>query len=250
MMRLLAAMLLLFGLAGCAATPRPAETPPAAEAGGPPPPPGAASSLRALRTGVLARPEDAAGYAALAEAAQAAGELHEASAAIGRALAIGPPNPRWLLLQARLALSLADPAKAATAYRAMLAAEPNRIEALTGLGVSLTLLGQHAEAEAQLRAALQQRPRDWSMRSNLGFALVSAGDPAAAVRLLAEAERDIRAPQMAKHNLALALIATGERERAVRLIRTDMGPTEAEQLAHDLEAYAAGLRHHPAPPPG
>ena len=90
MMRLLAAMLLLFGLAGCAGTPRPAETPPAAEAGGPPPPPppGTAGSLRALRTGVLARPEDAAGYAALAEAAQAAGELHEASAAIGRALAI------------------------------------------------------------------------------------------------------------------------------------------------------------------
>lgn len=249
MTRLLAAALLLLGLAGCEALQRP-PTPPPPEAGGPPPPPGTAGSLPALRTAVLARPEDAAGYAALAEAAQAAGELREASAAIGRALAIGPPNPRWLLLEARLALRLADPARAAAAYRAVLATEPTRIEALTGLGVSLTLLGQHAEAQVQLRTALQQRPRDWSMRSNLGFALVSAGDPAAAVLLLVEAERDIRAPQMAKHNLALALIAAGERERAVRLIRTDMGPTEAEQLAHDLERYAESLRNRPVPPPG
>jgi Flp pilus assembly protein TadD len=246
-LRIAGAALLLALLGGCAQMERLGIG-----RGAPPPPlpsqpevtptPEQSAALSGLRTATLGTPDDPALLIALAEAAEGAGQIREAMAAADRAVTIAAPTPARLLVQGRLALRVGDAAKSAAAFRAALEAEPNRIEALTGLGVALDLLGQPAEAQDHLRRALAQRPRDWGMRGNLAFSLINADDPAGALALLEEAERDARAPQRARHNLAMALVGTGDRERAIRILRTDMGPTEAESLTLEFDRYLEQAR--------
>lgn len=72
------------------------------------------------------------------------------------------------------------PDLAASEFRAILAIDPNNVEAHGNLGAVLFFQGAYADAIPQLRAALKLRPALWKTRSLLGISEKRTGDGEAA----------------------------------------------------------------------
>jgi tetratricopeptide (TPR) repeat protein len=64
----------------------------------------------------------------------------------------------------------APPPELARQYAAIVAAEPNNVEARGNLGVVLYFQGQYAKAAVELRQALKLRPNLWKIQALLGLA--------------------------------------------------------------------------------
>ncbi len=65
---------------------------------------------------------------------------------------------------------------AASEFRAIVALDPNNVDARGNLGVLLFFQGKYAEAIPQFRAALQLRPALWKIQALLGIAEKRTGD--------------------------------------------------------------------------
>ena len=100
-----------------------------------------------------------------------------------QALKLSPETPADTLLAANLADQAGQYDAAETAYRRVLAEDPNSAAANSGLGHVLIARKQYPEAEKLLRAALEQHPDDIAMTAQLAAALV-AQDKAEALPLL------------------------------------------------------------------
>jgi tetratricopeptide (TPR) repeat protein len=72
-----------------------------------------------------------------------------------------------------------QPLKAIPELRAVVAAEPQNVEARANLGVLLFFQGQPAEAVPNLKAAVDAQPELWKIRALLGIAERESGDDAA-----------------------------------------------------------------------
>ncbi|MGB6430282.1 MAG: tetratricopeptide repeat protein, partial [Candidatus Acidiferrales bacterium] len=68
------------------------------------------------------------------------------------------------------------PDQAATEFRAILALDPNNVDAHGNLGALLFFQGAYADAIPQLRAALKLRPTLWKIQALLGIAEKRTGD--------------------------------------------------------------------------
>jgi len=139
-----------------------------------------------------------------------------------------------------------DRAGAEAAYREALAANPDDLPALGGLGVLLVQSGRHQEAVAPLERAVALAPAEAQGQVNLGSAYASAGRLPEAItafrRALARSPDDLHAWR----NLSAALLRTGELDEAAaaidRLIKLAPGQSEPRRLAADL----AMRRNRPA----
>ena len=69
-----------------------------------------------------------------------------------------------------------EPARAIPELQAVLAADPNNLEARANLGVLLFFQGEYDKALPELRAAIHDKPDLWKIRSLLGIAERRTGD--------------------------------------------------------------------------
>jgi predicted CXXCH cytochrome family protein len=126
------------------------------------------------------------------------------------------------------------------AYRASLALDQDRPEALAALAALDARGGDLAGAEALLRRALDMDPRATSASVNLGEVLRARGDAAGALALLrAAVARNPDQPEL-QHALGLAEVRAGEPERALAALAA------AERLAPGQPrlAYVHALAVH------
>jgi tetratricopeptide (TPR) repeat protein len=99
------------------------------------------------------------------------------------ALKLSPETPEDTLLAAELAEEAGQNDAAETAYRRVLAKNPNSVPAIAGLAHLLILRKQYPDAETLLRAALKAAPDDPTLNAQLAAVLV-AQDDAEALPLL------------------------------------------------------------------
>ncbi len=136
----------------------------------------------------------AAGNAALAQVWRALAQIDrtglaghpdyaQASSDLLHALKLSPETPQDTLLAASLAESSGDSAGAEAAYRSLLAADPNSIQAIGGLAHALIEQKKYPDAEALLRPALAKHPGNIPLTAQLAAVLV-AEDKAEAIPLL------------------------------------------------------------------
>src|SRR5271167_1294737 len=72
------------------------------------------------------------------------------------------------------------PDLAVAEFRAIIALDPNNVDARGNLGVVLFFQGAYTDAIPQFRAALKVRPTLWKIQALLGIAEKRTGDPTAA----------------------------------------------------------------------
>ncbi len=107
----------------------------------------------------------------------------EASSDLLEALKLTPETTADTLLAAGIADQAGEFEAEATAYRRVLANDPNSADATTGLAHALIALKQYPEAETMLRAALEKSPDDPTLNAQLATVL-AAQNKAEAVPLL------------------------------------------------------------------
>jgi len=150
-------------------------------------------------------------------AAQASNDLLEA-------LKLTPETPADTLLAADIAESAGQLDAAESAYRRLLAADPNSLEAETGLAHVLILRKQYPEAEKFLRSALEHAPDSPTLNAQLATVL-AAQDNAEALPLLQKlhaAHPDDRAiARMLADVLTEAGDAAGADQLCTALLATD-----------------------------
>jgi protein O-GlcNAc transferase len=131
-----------------------------------------------------------------------------------------------------------DLAGAEAAYRAALAANPDDLSSLGGLGVLLVQSGRHQEAIAPLERAAAMAPSDAQGQVNLGSAYASAGRLPEAIAAFRHALAQSPDHLHGWRNLAAALLRAGQLEDAGvaidRLIKRAPNQSEPRRLAADL----------------
>lgn len=118
------------------------------------------------RTGINGHPNDA-----------------QASSDLLQALKLSPETPQDTLMAAGLAEASGDAAGAEAAYRSLLAADPDSVQAIGGLAHALIVEKKYPDAEALLRPALAKHPGNIPLTAQLAAVLV-AEDKAEAIPLL------------------------------------------------------------------
>ena len=88
--------------------------------------------------------------------------------------------------QAQEFLRKNQPDLAAREFAAILALDPNNVDARGNLGVTLFFQGDYAKAAPHLRAAVKLRPNLWKIQALLGMSEKRLGQPAAAQADLAK----------------------------------------------------------------
>lgn len=134
--------------------------------------------------------------------------------------------------QARSALAQGDYTEAATHFERVLADEPDRLDALTGLGIARYKLGAYDEAAQTLGRVVARAPRQPAARLYLGLSALRQGEVGTAEEQLS-AFRDLRPdPRLA-----------APVDRALRLMRGDPLTDELRQfIAASLEEQAMLVR--------
>ena len=172
------------------------------------------------------------------ESLHESGDLELAATMCNRAHELNPADPEPLLQLAGIMQSLGMRDSAAEAYRSVLLIDPQRVDALYGLGkihidnqrydmarlqleealhladddpriynalgVIMDQQGDHAVAQDYYHQGLNRSPQSVSLRNNLGLSLVLDGDPQAGLALLREVAAEPTAGPAASRNLAMA----------------------------------------------
>jgi protein O-GlcNAc transferase len=176
----------------------------------------------------------------------ALGRWPEAATAYRHVLAVDPDQP-----DAHYALAVALQSQAAypgaiAAYAAAIRQAPDFADAYTGLGICQQLAGDPQAAEAAYRQALALRPRDAAVLSNLGALLGEAGrlDEALALLYAAVEGEPLSAPYAV--NLAVALCRRRDFAAALAVLRhaADCDADHAE-VAYNLGIALQGLGQLP-----
>jgi tetratricopeptide (TPR) repeat protein len=140
------------------------------------------AAATALDPGEAGASAKARAWRALAEI-DCAADPAKASADLLEALKLSPETPADTLLAASLAEQTGQFDAAETAYRRVLAKDPNSAPANAGLAHLLIARKQYPEAETFLRAALEQSPGDTALTAQLATVL-AAQDKAEALPLI------------------------------------------------------------------
>ena len=116
-----------------------------------------------------------------------------------------------------------QPLKAIPELRAVVAAEPQNVEARANLGVLLFFQGQPTEAVPNLRAAVDAQPELWKIRALLGMAERQSGDDSAGRHDLETAFPHVEEPKLkiqVGQNLIESYAQTNELDRAADVVAT------------------------------
>ncbi|MCX8039525.1 MAG: tetratricopeptide repeat protein [Planctomycetota bacterium] len=146
---------------------------------------GAWSSALAEASAALAGGDgEAEHFAFLAECALRAGDRRLATLAVQQGILRFPSERRLRRLELQLLLAAEQAAEAASAARALLAADPDDSELWRALAWAAERLGNDAEARAALEAALACAPADAELRRQLASRQWAAGQALAALATL------------------------------------------------------------------
>ena len=128
-------------------------------------------------------------------------------------------------------------------FRAIVALDPDNVDARGNLGVLLYFQGAYSEAIPELRAALQQRPTLWKIQALLGIAEKRTGDVSAARNDLETAFPNVQDTKI-KIDTGMELIdiysATGDLDKAsatVNVLRK-LAPTNEAVLYAAYRIYS------------
>lgn len=150
-------------------------------------------------------------------------------------------SPRIMYLLGRYHQGKVDYPRAIAAYEKALAAKPDYVEVLNGLGVIYSILGQHELSLQHLHKAIQISSRDTYLYNNLGYAYLVHGNEAEAAKALEKALLLDPENKRAHHNLLIAheRIALAAKTGLPDLARTD--PTSPETSSIALEITQASF---------
>jgi tetratricopeptide (TPR) repeat protein len=134
--------------------------------------------------------------------------------------------------------------EAATRFEETLVADPDRVEALLGLGVARYKLGALDEATSLLQRAVAQAPQHPAARLYLGLAALQRGDTTAAAENLAAFRGVVREPRMAAQvDRALDVLRLPPPPEAVRRFMV-ASLEDAADSARELARIRQALREH------
>jgi predicted Zn-dependent protease len=105
------------------------------------------------------------------------------------ALKLSPETPDDILLTGELALTNNDTAAAESAFRRLLAADPDNTQATAALAHLLLRQNKAADAETLLASAIAKHPDDPTLNAQLAALYESDGDPAKAAKALPLVEK-------------------------------------------------------------
>ncbi len=196
-----------------------------------------AGAVRLADRALTARADDTRALLVRGEAYTRLGELDAADKDFTRVLAARPDAVAALIGLGRLRLA-DDPAAAAALFRRALDHAPGESVALNDLGIALDLQGQHAAAEHAYRRALLLRPDLTAARVNLALSLALGGQGAAAVAMLRPVASAPKADAKLREDYAAVLTMAGEHAQAQAILSADM---PASQASAELDAIAAGV---------
>ncbi|WP_439534952.1 tetratricopeptide repeat protein [Polymorphobacter sp.] len=174
-----------------------------------PPPSPLRTSLAGLTTGAAATAALLDGSAALAKADGLKAQAEALRAAAAARPARQQPAAASLDAgydQAKALLASGDTAGALAGFRRALAAEPQSVDAMNGLGISYDRMGRHDIARGWYEAALAVDPEAAPVLSNLGYSLYLQGEYRAAIPFLQAALRSNDRLAMATAQRLLALV--------------------------------------------
>ncbi|MDE1176315.1 MAG: tetratricopeptide repeat protein [Edaphobacter sp.] len=105
------------------------------------------------------------------------------------ALKLSPETPDDTLLTGELAMATGDAAGAESAFRRLLAADPDNVQAVAALAHLLVTQNKLEQAEPMLTAALAKHPDDPSLNAELASIYERADDPARVAKALPLVEK-------------------------------------------------------------
>jgi len=232
--RLLAAILLISTLGGCAGGPPPSlgardleDMEPAQlmrlgdrfrNAGEP------ATALRFYTQAAERLPDSPAPLVAIGDLQLGAGRLAPAKEAYDRARRLAPEHAPALIGLAQADIAAGQPDAALAVLDELEAQSPQNEAALrlhNARGVALDLLGRHIDARGSYALALEASPNDEDVMNNLALSLAVGGEHAAALDILRELDaRGGGSQTAARENMALVVAMTGRPDDAVSLAST------------------------------
>jgi tetratricopeptide (TPR) repeat protein len=147
------------------------------------------------------------------------------------------------LAQAQADLSQNRPDLAAAEFKAIVALEPNNVDARGNLGVLLFFQGSYAEAIPQLRAALKLQPTLWKIQALLGMAEKRTGNVDGALGDLEKAFPKLK-EQKIRIDTGMELIeiysASGDLENAAATVGVlrELDPTNVQIIFAAYRIYS------------
>jgi len=202
-----------------------------------------ASAINLYSSVVAIKPADPAVMLEFGDTLVDAGSLDDAIEVYGK---VEPTSPAWLGSQLGLQqayLKLGEPEKALLAADKALALAPQDHRVLVCRGVTLDMLGRHAQAQASYRSVLEGAPHDVAARNDLALSLALTGQFAEAEDIMTSMARSSTATARIRQNLALIYGLAGDAAHAGALSRVDLDTATTEgnlrffELARSAEAH-------------
>jgi Flp pilus assembly protein TadD len=191
-----------------------------------------------IANGVLAKePYDTEALHSRADALAALGQQAEAEAAYSKLLAAEPDSVPGVIGLGRLRLH-SDPANAQVLFQTALHREPRNTVALNNLGIALDLQGAHAAAQDAYRKVLGLDPRSQAAQINLALSMALSGRATESVEMLRPFAADPDASPRVRQNLATAMLLADDPQGAARVLGRDLPPDQIESALQALQALA------------
>ena len=171
---------------------------------------------------------------ALGATADSAGQYGEATEAFRKAIALDGKNAEARLGFAKSLINLDRTDLAIAQFRILIAANTKDHRVFNGLGVALSLAGDHEAAEKAYIDGLEIAPENLALRNNLALSLALAGNFDEAIRILRKVAADPRATPRNRLNLALVFGLAGQPDRAARIAGADLNQ---RQVKNNLAYY-------------
>jgi Flp pilus assembly protein TadD len=200
-------------------------------------------ALRISAENLAREPDDVSFLLVRADALAALGRANDADAAYRRVLAADGDSVEARMGLGRLALTT-NPTAAETLFLEVLAKEPRNAKALSNLGIARDLLGRHADAQDAYRRALGIAPTMQAATVNLALSLAMSGRAADGLKLLGGISPAQDASPKVRHDMAAVHAMAGDRAGAEALLASDLPASEIERMLRSYEA----LRSESAPP--
>jgi Flp pilus assembly protein TadD len=128
----------------------------------------------------------------------------------------------------RAHLALSQPAKALTYADKAYALAPQDASVLVARGVTLDLVGRHADAQKCYRAVLAAKPRDVAARNDLALSLAMTKQFDEAIEIMTPIALSADATPRMRQNLALIYGLQGNDKSAATLSRRDLDAATTE----------------------
>jgi Flp pilus assembly protein TadD len=192
-------------------------------------------ALRVSAENLARDPENRDFMLVQADALAALGRGQEADAAYRRVLVADKDSVEARMGLGRLALNT-NPAAAETFFLETLARDPRNAKAFNNLGIARDLLGRHPQAQDAYRRALGIAPSMQAATVNLALSLAMSGRADDGLKLLGGIDPAQRVSPRMRHDIAAVHAMAGDRAGAEALLSKDLSPADLDQTLRGYEA--------------